>query len=46
MITINNMIQAHEIAQAAGAYVYRVTNGYLITRNPTSRYPFVTSFAK
>lgn len=45
MLTINNMYQAHEIAEAANAYIYRLSNGYLITRQPTTKYPFVTSFA-
>ncbi len=44
MITVNNMFQAHEIAQAANAYIYRLANGYLITLNPCSSYPFVASF--
>lgn len=46
MITINNMYQAHEIAEAAKAYIYRLTTGYLITRQPVTGYPYVADFAK
>jgi len=44
MITVDNMFQAHEIALAARAMVYRLKNGYLVTHIETFDYPFVTSF--
>ncbi len=46
MLTINNLWQALEIAEASSAYIYRVKNGYLITRNPSKVYPFVFTYNK
>ena len=44
MITVSSMFQAHEIALAAGANVYRLKRGYLVTMADSTPFPFVTSF--